>query len=97
MKLEALPPTEVAVPRIAASASSYPVAPPSEIYPTPGLVSDSQPTLGVPRAHEGVGTRVITLHWSDGDHHGMVRMFRPPPALLDEQGKLQFHVEKILA
>ena len=90
---KALAPQQLALPQDVESESAGQVAPP--------CVSDSFPTLSRdlavrhscagsdPKSHEDCSPPELSSHGPQPTH-------RPPPALLDKQGNLQFHVEKIL-
>ena len=90
---EALAPRKLASPQAAASGSGGQVVPPSVFDPsqtsTSELVARRASAGSDPKSLEGCSP-------PEPEPHGLQLTHRPPPALLDEQGNFQFHVEKIL-
>ena len=91
--LEALAPKQTAVPQIAASSPGGPADPLGEAVDAPTLKDGFEPfhtsSQLVPNYLEGPAPRA-------SKQQPLLPRFRPPPALLDKHGNLQFHVEKLL-
>ena len=78
LRLKALAPPKVAMPRILEHASGYRAVLLNEVYPAPGPVSESPLTLGVPHAREDAAPRDLSRRQSlDVNWHGMPPMYRP--------------------
>ena len=91
--VETLAPRESALPRAVASVLGRPAFPPSEaaFAPTPedGSVPRRVCSEYEPKSHGDTSLR-------ESARRELSPIYRPPPALLDEQENLQFHVEKLL-
>ena len=93
VNVEALAPRKSAVPKAVPSVLGCPAAPPFGVgaAPAPAVSSASFPACSEsePKSHGDTSLR-------EPAQRELSPIHRPPPALLDEQGNLQFHVEKLL-
>ena len=84
---------EALVPKAVSSVLGCPAAPPFGVgaAPAPAVSSASFPACSEsePKSHGDTSLR-------EPAQRELSPIHRPPPALLDEQGNLQFHVEKLL-
>ena len=90
---EALAPRKLALPQAATSESGGQVAPPSVSDSFQTSTSELAPRQACagsdPKSREDCPPR-------EPKPHGLQPTYRPPPALLEQQGNLWFHVENIL-
>ena len=91
--VEALAPRRATVPQDASSESIHPIAPPvgAGAVRAPADVSAPRQACSEsePMTHEDGSPR-------EPNPRALAPIHRPPPVLLDEQGNVQFHVEKLL-